>query len=285
MLAVTAARLRSQRLLAVGVHGHDLVAQRVAEPGVIVVVAADKGTARGLGGGQAAVEGHGFQRPAVAVAADGVPGQGGFRIVVRAADELVQRIGRVGQIDGIPHLGGADLQQMPGLVRRRQTGDVPFLSVEAVDAGDAQGMPGKDEHEVLFRQGIEAERQEHGLVFEAAQEQGAGAAAHVTVQAGQHVLHALHGTAVAGKVVAGGQDGRDLAAGEVVQGYAHGSSKKVEVAGRAGLSGECLRGCPGSSWEGSITGCERGVGDRARRRMLVSTQFICLRPYASGRGP
>ena len=240
MLAVTAARLRSQRLLAVGVHGHDLVTQRVAESGVIVVVAAYERTAGGLGSGQAAVEGHGFQCPAVPVAADGIFRQGGFRLAVRTADELVQRIGRVGQIDRIPHLGGADLQQMPGLVRGRQPGDAPFLRVEAVDVGDAQAIPRKDEHEVLLRQSIEAERQEHGLVFEAAQEQGPGAAAHVAVQAGQHVLHALHGTAVTGKVIAGGQDGGDLAAGEVVQGYAHGSSKKVEVAGWAGEPGKSL---------------------------------------------
>jgi len=165
MFAVTAARLRGQRLLAVGVHGHDLVPQRVAEPRVIVVVAAHERTVGGLGSGQAAVEGHGFQRPAVPVAADGIVGKGSFRVTVRTADELVQRIGRVSQIDGIPHLGGADLQQMPGLVGRGQAGEGPCLPVEAVDVGDAQGMTGKDEHEVLLRQSIEAEGQEHGLIL------------------------------------------------------------------------------------------------------------------------
>ena len=63
---------------------------------------------------------------------------------------------------------------MPGLVGGGQPGDAPFLRIEAVDVGDAQAIPRKDEHEVLFRQSIEAERQEHGLVFEAAQEQGPG---------------------------------------------------------------------------------------------------------------
>ena len=165
MFAVTAARLRGQRLLAVGVHGHDLVPQRVAEPRVIVVVAAHERTVGGLGSGQAAVEGYGFQSPAIAMAADGIVGKGSFRVTVRTADELVQRIGRVSQIDGIPHLGGADLQQMPGLVGRGQAGEGPCLPVEAVDVGDAQGMTGKDEHEVLLRQSIEAEGQEHGLIL------------------------------------------------------------------------------------------------------------------------
>jgi len=99
------------------------------------------------------------------VAADGIVGKGSFRVTVRTADELVQRIGRVSQIDGIPHLGGADLQQMPGLVGRGQTGEGSCLPVEAMDVGDAQGMTGKDEHEVLLRQSIEAEGQEHGLAL------------------------------------------------------------------------------------------------------------------------
>lgn len=99
------------------------------------------------------------------MAADGIVGKGSFRVTVRTADELVQRIGRVSQIDGIPHLGGADLQQMPGLVGRGQAGEGPCLPVEAVDVGDAQGMTGKDEHEVLLRQSIEAEGQEHGLIL------------------------------------------------------------------------------------------------------------------------
>lgn len=157
----------------------------------------------------------------------------------------------MGQIDGIPHLGGADLQQVPGLVGRGQRGDDAPLRIEAVDVGDAQGVPGKDEHEVLFRQGIEAERQEHGLVLKAAQEQGAGAAAHVAVQTGQHVLHALHGAAVAGKVIAGGQDGRDLAAGEIVQGYAHDASAMLEVAERSREDAAC----PGlSAWPSPLSG-------------------------------
>lgn len=128
----------------------------------------------------------------------------------------------MGQIDGIPHLGGADLQQMPGLVGRGQRR--VRLRIEAAAVGDAQGPAGQDQDEVLFRQGIEAEGQEHGRLVQAPQEKGAGAAAHVAVQAGQHVFHALYGTAVPGKVIPGGQEGRDLAAGEVVQGYAHGSS-------------------------------------------------------------
>ena len=130
-----------------------------------------------------------------------------------------------------------------------------------MDVGDTQAIPRKDEHEVLLRQSIEAERQEHGLVFEAAQEQGPGAAAHVAVQAGQHVFHALHGTAVTGKVIAGGQDGGDLAAGEVVQGYAHGSSKKVEVAGWAGEPGKSLWELPRIVWKKAASqDVEGGMG-------------------------
>ena len=222
MLALAAARLRGQGLPAVGVHGHHLVAQGIAQPGVIVVDAAYEAADGGQGRGQAAVEGHGFQGPAVAVAADGTGGQGGFGIAVRAAHQLVQGVGRMGQIDGIPHLGGADLQQMPGLVRRGQRRG--RLRIEAAGIGDAQGLAGQDQDEVLFRQRIEAEGQKHGLLVQPSQEKGAGAAAHVAVQAGQHVFHALNGAAVAGKVITGGQEGRDLAAGEVVQGYAHGSS-------------------------------------------------------------
>ena len=109
--------------------------------------------------------------------------------------------------------------------------------------------------------------------------------AHVAVQAGQHVLHALHGTAVTGKVIAGGQDGGYLAAGEVVQGYAHGSSKKMEVAGWAGEPGKSLWELSRIVWKKAASQDVDGEWGSARRRMLVFTlphlsQPVCFRARA-----
>ena len=119
-----------------------------------------------------------------------------------AADELVQGMGIVGQIDRVSHLCGGEGQQFVRRIGRLQHG-VRGGGVKAALPGDAQAAPAEHKDEILPGIGTEAEGQQHAVAVEGGHEARARAAAHVAVQAGQHVFHAGHGIAVTGQIITG----------------------------------------------------------------------------------
>ena len=145
----------------------------------------------------------------------GIAASGGI-----AADELVQRVAAVGQIDHIAHLGVGDLQQVCRSIGR---GKRLQPRHKAVGICHAQAFVAEDEGKVLPGIGTEAEGQEHCRAVQLCQIARTGPPGHITVQTGQHIFHAGDAVAVAGQIVTGREGGRDLSAGKVLQGYAHGS--------------------------------------------------------------
>lgn len=124
----------------------------------------------------------------------------------------------MGQVNHVARLGVGELQEVFGRVWR---GNGRLTAHKAVGVGDAQAFFAENKREILSGLGAETERDQHRIAAQIRQKAGAGAAAHVAVQAGQHVFHAGHAIVVAGQIIAGGKGGGHLAAGEVLQGYAH----------------------------------------------------------------
>ena len=166
-----------QRFLAVFIHRHDFVAQRVFQRGGVAAVAARKGDGGRGRGRETGVQGHGFQSPGVAAA---------FGVAPR---HLVQGVLFVGQIDHVPHLGmgqGREVFQgvggLDGRDARNQPGGV----------GDAQRFFPEHQDEILGGLGIETERQQQRGAPQIVQKQRAGPPGHISVQVGDEILHTLH---------------------------------------------------------------------------------------------
>ena len=195
-------RGRRQGLPAPVVHGGHLVAQRIG------AAAAGKGHRRRGRSGQGGVQNHFFQAPGVAAG----------RVRGVAAHHLVQGVAAVGQVDHVAGLGVGKFQQV---VRRIGRGDGRHVFHKPVGVGDAQAFFAENQGEILPGLGAETEGNQHRAAAQIRQKAGSGPPGHIAVQAGQHVFHAGHAIAVAGQIIAGGKRRRHLAAGEVLQGYAH----------------------------------------------------------------
>ena len=233
---------RSKGLPAVGIHRRHLVPQGVG------TTAASKGQ-RGCGGdGQGCVQFHLFQAPGIV----------STRCV--APHYFVQRIFLVGQIDHIAHLRVAERKQ----IFRRIGGRHDRCRGESGNCSNAQGFLAKNQKEILARMRAEGEGEQHGIRPKLSQEAGAGPPGHIAMQAGEHVFHAGNAVAVTGKVIPGRERGRYLAAGKVLQGYAHDCS----VCKMSGVSGQGVASPPPSH---GAPGCS----GRARRAALYA--LTCAR--------
>ena len=122
------------------------------------------------------------------------------------------------QIDHVAGLGVGDFQQV---FRRIGCGDRRHVFHKSVGVSDTQAFFAENQGEILPGLGAETEGDQHRAAAQVSQKAGAGPPGHVAVQAGQHVFHAGHAIAVAGQIIAGGKSRGHLAAGEVLQGYAH----------------------------------------------------------------